>query len=39
MVFGLMTKLLKSVTIFESGLNVFAKPNIIELKNLHRAGI
>ena len=39
MVFGLMTKLLQSVKIFETGLNVFARPNIIELKNLHRAGI
>ena len=39
MVFGLMTKLLQSVKIFETGLNVFARPNIIELENLQRAGI
>ena len=39
MVFGLMTKLLQSVQTFETGLNIFARPNIFELKNLHRAGI
>ena len=39
MVFGLMTKLLQSVNIFETSHDIFARPNIIELKNLHRAGI
>ena len=37
MVFGLMTKLLESVKCFETGLNIYARPNIIEPKNLHRA--
>ena len=35
MVFGLMDKLLKSGKILETGLNIFARPNIIELRNLH----
>ena len=39
MVFGLMIRLLESVKIFVTCLNVFARPNIIELKNLHGAGI
>ena len=39
MVFGLMDKLLISGTNFETGLNIFARRNIIELKNLHRTGI
>ena len=39
MVFGLIIKLFQSVKIFETDLNVFARPNIIELKNLRRAGI
>ena len=39
MVFGLMDKLLASGTICETGVIVFARPNVIELKNLHRAGI
>ena len=39
MVFGLMTKLLQSEKFFETGLNFFVRPNIIELKYLHRAGI
>ena len=39
MVFCLMDKLLPSETILEPGLNIFAKPNIIELRNLHRVGI
>ena len=37
--FCLMTKSLQSVKIFETGLNIFARPNITQLKNLHRAGI
>ena len=34
-----MDKLLQAETILENGLNIFARPNIIELQNLHRAGI
>ena len=33
MVFGLMTKLLRGVKNFETGLNIFATPNIVQLKN------
>ena len=39
MVFGLTDKLLQSGKILETGLNIFARLNIIELNNLHRAGI
>ena len=39
MVFGLMTKLSETVKIFVTGLNIFARPNIIDLNNLHRAGV
>ena len=39
MVFGLMDKLLASEKIRKTVLIVFARPNVIILKNLHRAGI
>ena len=39
MVFDLMTELLQIEKIFEAGMNIFARPNIIELNNLYRAGI
>ena len=35
MAFGLMLLLLQSGKILETGLNIFARPNIIELRNLH----
>ena len=34
-----MDKLLQSGRIFETGLNNFDRPNIIELKKLHSAGV
>ena len=39
MVFGLMNKLLQGGKNLETGLNIFPKPNIIEMRNLHRDGI
>ena len=39
MVFCLMDKLLPSEKMLATGLNIFAKPNIMESRNLHRAGI
>ena len=37
--FGVMDKLLLGWKFLETGLNTYARPNISELKNLHRAGI
>ena len=37
--FGLNDKLLQSEKFLVTGLNTYARPNISELKNLHRAGI
>ena len=37
--FGLMDKLLQIEKFLETSLNAYARPNISELKNLHRAGI
>ena len=34
-----MDKLLPSEKMLKTGLNIFARPNIIKLRNLHRAGI
>ena len=37
--FGLTDMFLQSVKILETGLNIFARPNIIEFEKLHIIGI
>ena len=39
MVYGVMVMLCESRKTVETLLNIFARPNIIKMKNLHRAGI